>query len=372
MTPAAAATEASAGPASAARAVHALARPEIARLERPSRMMDDPTTGRLHANESPWRAPLDGSIAGLNRYPEPEPLMLEARLAALYGVAPNRVLATRGSDDGIDLLVRTFCRPGRDAVLTCPPTFGMYAHCAQLHGAPLVEVPLRAADGFSLDEDELLAAAAPTVRLVFLCSPNNPTGNALADGTALRIAKALAGQAIVVVDEAYAEFHAGTSLVERLAAHPNLVVLRTLSKALALAGARCGAVLGDEDVIDLLARARPPYSIPTPSSEAVLAALTPASLAALEARAASLAGARATVAAALESLPAVRKVHASDANFLLVAFRDAVAARAALAGVGISVRDLSAGRHTPGCLRLSIGSADDNAKLVAALGRLAP
>jgi histidinol-phosphate aminotransferase len=372
MTGAAPVPAAIVDPSVAPAGVRALARPEVARLQRPARTIESPVAGRLHANENPWRAPADDSIAGLNRYPEPEPLALEARLAELYGVAPARVLATRGSDEGIDLLVRTFCRPGLDAVLICPPTFGMYAHSAQLHGTAVVEVPLRAAEGYALDEPAVVAAASPAVRIVFLCSPNNPTGNALEAGAALRIAAALAGRAIVVVDEAYAEFCPGGSLVSRLSACPHLVVLRTLSKALALAGARCGVVLGTEDVIDLLARARPPYPIPTPCSEAVLAALAPGSLAVLDARAARLAGDRAALAASLRRLPAVRMVHPSDANFLLVAFHDAGAARAALAAEGITARDFSTGRHTPGCLRLSVGTADENRALISALGRVAP
>src|SRR5262249_13714789 len=136
-----------------------------------------PHLERMHANEMPWRADGDATAAGLNRYPEPQPDELIAHLAELYGVPERNVLAGRGSDEGIDLLVRAFCRAGQDSVLICPPTFGMYKVSARIQGAGLVEVPLRKDRGFALDADAVIAAWQPTVKLVFVCTPNNPTGN---------------------------------------------------------------------------------------------------------------------------------------------------------------------------------------------------
>ena len=169
-----------------------LARPDIVALQAYEHAAWEPDFTRLHANELPWRAPGDHSRSGLNRYPEPQPQALVCRLASLYGVPEEAVLAGRGSDEAIDLLVRAFCRAGQDAVLVCPPTFGMYAVAARIQGAAVVNVPLRAQEGFSLDEQAVLERCTPEVKIVFLCSPNNPTGNLLASDAILRIARALA------------------------------------------------------------------------------------------------------------------------------------------------------------------------------------
>src|SRR5512142_859954 len=177
-----------------------LARPDIVALKAYEHAVWEPELERLHANELPWRALADESSAGLNRYPEPQPRALVERLAALYGVAPTSVLVGRGSDEAIDLLVRGFCRAGQDSVLVCPPTFGMYSVAARIQGAHVVSVPLRADRGFALDEDELLARCTADVKVVFLCSPNNPTGNLLDEQAILRIATELAGRAVIVID----------------------------------------------------------------------------------------------------------------------------------------------------------------------------
>src|SRR5262249_28264414 len=156
--------------------VLALARPEIIALKAYSHASWDPAFDRLHANELPWRAETDRTAAGLNRYPEPHPHELAARLAELYGVRTEQLLPGRGSDESIDLVVRGFCRAGVDNVIICPPTFGMYSVAARIQGAQVREVPLRRAD-FSLDTEAILAACDATTRIVFVCSPNNPTGN---------------------------------------------------------------------------------------------------------------------------------------------------------------------------------------------------
>ncbi|HKZ72869.1 MAG TPA: aminotransferase class I/II-fold pyridoxal phosphate-dependent enzyme, partial [Steroidobacteraceae bacterium] len=211
-----------------------LARPEILALQAYEYAEWDASLERLHANELPWRALGDASAAGLNRYPEPQPHELVARLAELYGVAPDALLIGRGSDEAIDLLVRAFCRAGTDAVVICPPTFGMYAVAARIQGAAVRSVPLRAA-GFELDAAAVLDACGPDVKLVFLCSPNNPTGNRLAGRELRQVIEGTAERALVVVDEAYVEFADAGSLAGQLDRYPNLVILRTLSKAYGLA-----------------------------------------------------------------------------------------------------------------------------------------
>jgi len=229
-----------------------LARPDILELQPYQHAAWNPALERLHANEMPWRASGDSSEAGLNRYPEPQPQALVARLAEVYCVPASHVLVGRGSDEAIDLLVRAFCRAGVDKVVTCPPTFGYYKVAARIQGAAVVEVPLRQAD-FSLDSDEVLNAAAGA-KIVFLCSPNNPTGNLLDRDAVLGIVRALERSALVCVDEAYLEFSGASGLASLIATLPNLVVLRTLSKAYALAGARCGTLLAHPVLVELLKR----------------------------------------------------------------------------------------------------------------------
>jgi histidinol-phosphate aminotransferase len=344
-----------------------LARPEILALTPYAHARWDPSLERLHANENPWRYLGDRSAAGLNRYPEPQPRAVEERLAALYGVPPDRLLAARGSDEGIDLLARAFLTPGRDAALICPPTFGMYAVATRIQGAALVEVPLARDAGYALDEGALVAALAPAVKLVFLCTPNNPTGNVVDAGLIERLAARLADRALLVVDEAYAEFADAPSLAGRIGALPNLVVLRTLSKAYALAGARVGAVLADRAVVEILRRVIPPYSMATPTIEAVLAALEPAPLAHARARIAELQAERDRLATALAALPLVRRVWPSAANFVLIECRDAAAVLDRARTTGFLLRDFSRGPLTLGAVRITVGTPVQNDRLLEGL-----
>lgn len=325
---------------------------------------------RLHANESSWRAAWDETDDGLNRYPDPRPAALLAALAALYKVPVDAVLATRGSDDAIDLLVRAFCRAGEDAVLVCPPTFGMYGVAARLQAAAVVEVPLKR--DFALDTAAVAAAATSRadVKLVFLCSPNNPTGNTVPPAAVERLCRGLAGRSMVVVDEAYIEFAQGGSLAARLDALPNLVLLRTLSKAWGLAGARIGAILAAPELVSALRGLAPPYPLPSLAVEAALRRLQPTEVAAARRRTASVVRQRETLAAALRSLPQVRRVWPSAGNFLLVRFADAARVMAACEAAGILVRDFSSQPRLRGCLRITVGTAAENRRLLTALRRL--
>jgi histidinol-phosphate aminotransferase len=344
-----------------------LARPEIRALKPYSSARMEASGGSvfLNANESPWPAVFSGSPA-LNRYPDPQPSELIAGLAALYGVTPAQVLAGRGSDEAIDLLVRAFCREGHDAVAICPPTFGMYAVSAGIQGAAVVEVPL--AQDFSLDADALLERTSPPVKIVFLCSPNNPTGNLVPLATIERIAGALAGRCLVVVDEAYIEFAGAPSAATLLARHDNLAVLRTLSKAHALAGARIGSLLAHADIVALLRRILPAYPLPTPCVDAALAALTAPALAAARVRTANMIEARERLAAALAQAADILAVLPSSANFLVVRCRDAQGLYARLLAAGIVVRNVTHYRGMHDCLRISVGSPADHLRLLAALG----
>jgi histidinol-phosphate aminotransferase len=344
-----------------------IARPEIRALKAYEHALWEPGLIRLHANELPWRAQGDSSIAGLNRYPEPHPHQLTAALAGFYGVAPAMLLAGRGSDELIDLLIRGYCRAGQDKVIICPPTFGMYAVAARIQGAAVVEVPLQADRGWRFDPQALRQRCDPAVRLIFLCSPNNPTGNRLDTEAILELARELEGRALVVVDEAYVEFAAAASLIGSLIERPGLLLLRTLSKAHGLAGARCGALIGHPDVVALLRKVIQPYALTQLTVEAVFRSLEPGAVAQARAHLATLLAERARVATALAESAGVLRVWPSEANFVLVEFKDAAAALQRAHAAGLLVRDL---RMTPGlerALRITIGSPEQNDRLLASL-----
>jgi histidinol-phosphate aminotransferase len=348
--------------------VLALVRPEILALTPYSSARKEASGGKvwLDANENPVTP--HAAAPRLNRYPEPQPAELVARLASLYGVTPECVLVTRGSDEGIDLLLRAFCRAGRDSIVITPPTYGMYAVAAGIQGAAVKLAPLERDCDFALDVGAVLGASDSTVKLVFLCSPNNPTGQLLNRVSVLNLADALAGRAVVVVDEAYAEFSAGESLTGELVARPNLIVLRTLSKAFGLAGARVGATLAAPAIIGVLQKIIAPYPVPTPVLRAALEALAPDAIAAARRSAATLVAERRRLAAALERLPTVRRVWPSDANFLLVAVEDAARTMAAARAAGLVLRDRQ--RDVPNTIRITVGTAAENDLVVEVLSRL--
>jgi histidinol-phosphate aminotransferase len=341
-----------------------LARPEILALKPYSsaRMEAGGAAVMLNANESPWPSTGDAGL-DLNRYPDPQPVALRRRLAALYGAREEQLLMGRGSDEAIDLLVRAFCRPGIDAIVACTPTFGMYAVCAAVQGANVVEVPLR--DDFGFDAEATLAASTPAVKLVFLCSPNNPTGGLIPLVEIERVAKALEGRALVIVDEAYIEFAEAGSAVTLLEDHANLGVLRTLSKAWALAGARVGVLLAHPDVVALLRKFMPPYPLPTPCVAAALATLDDEL--AMRDRVARILSERGRMAAAFAARRDVREVLPSRANFLCVHFDDASTVYAAMLAQGVVVRDVGHYRGLAGYLRITVGSAAENTHLLHAL-----
>jgi histidinol-phosphate aminotransferase len=244
----------------------------------------------------------------------------------------------------------------------------MYSVCARIQGADVVQAPLLAAHGFALDADAVLERCAPGVKLVFLCSPNNPTGNLLDEAQILALTRRLAGRALVVVDEAYLEFADRPSLGRLIAQLPNLAVLRTLSKAYALAGARCGTLIADPDIIALLRKIIPPYAIPQLTLEAVLRRLRPEALAEAGARMKVLLAERQRLMVALPRLTRVTKVWPSDANFILAEFDDAGAALARGREAHLLVRDA---RGYPGlgrALRITVGTPEQNGRLLEAWG----
>ena len=322
----------------------------------------------LNANESAWANPADAT-ASSRRYPDPQPAALRETLAVLYGCESSQLLIGRGSDEAIDLLVRALCNPGRDAVVITPPVFGMYAVSARLQGAPIIEVPLRdSANGLDADLQAIGDAALQgNAKLVFLCSPSNPAGSSIALTDIETLADRLAGKSLVVVDEAYAEFSDQDSAATLLARHANVAVLRTLSKAHALAAARIGVVIAAPALIDLLRRCQAPYPVPTPCAELALAGLSSAALAQTRERLALVKSERARLQAALTAAVGVRAVYPSQGNYLLVRFADAESAFRALLAAGVVVRDQRAAPQLGDALRITIGSPEQNDRVISAL-----
>ncbi len=344
----------------------ARARAEIRALTPYSHAAWEPTLARLHANELPWRVAGDVSAAGLNRYPEPQPPPLVQGLAQLYGVNPHQVLVGRGSDEAIDLLLRVFCRAGVDNVIVCPPTFGMYGVAARIQGAEVRAVPLLAGQGFALDEAALLARVDDNTKLVFVCSPNNPTANAVDPAQLLRVARALAPRALLVVDEAYIDFAPVQSLCTQLAELPNLAILKTLYKAHGLAGARDGALLAAPEIIALARRVIPPYAITELTVEAVTPLLQPVALAAMRERVTLLLAERARLAAGLATCPLIDKVWPSEANFLLVDCSDCDQVLVRVRRAGLIIRDVRQ-PALPRSLRISVGTPAQNQRVLESL-----
>jgi histidinol-phosphate aminotransferase len=349
-------------------AVTSLARPEIATLKPYAHAAWLPSLTRLHANEAPWRPVADTTIAGLNRYPEPQPRALIERLAKLYGVTSEQLLAARGADEAIDLLSRIFLRAGTDAILQCSPTFGMYQVAARIQGAAVVELPLQRAQAWNLDPERLLAAWRPNIKLVYICSPNNPTAN-LIDGKALEyLCSALDGKAIIVIDEAYIEWSGSASLARWLGRFQTLAVLRTLSKAHALAGARIGALLASPELIQLAQRVIPPYALAQPTVEAALRALEPGEISTSRGRLEELLVEKEYLRRGLAASPWVEKVWPSDTNFLMIDCSDADRFMQQSIAGGSIVRDLRANPALPHSLRVSVGARTENDALLNSVG----
>lgn len=352
--------------------LEALARPEVLALSpyvsaRSSAAADGVL---LNANEAPRALTAEAPWVGLDlhRYPSPQPVALRERLTELYGVHDAQLLVTRGSDEGIDLLLRVFCRAGQDRILETIPCFGMYRVAAGIQGADVVQVE-RDPVTLEVRADALLEAieATENLKLVFLTSPGNPTGDCVDPLLLQQVLAATRDRALVVMDEAYIEFCEAPSTAELLDLHPNLVVLRTLSKAWGAAGLRCGAVLANPTVIQLLGRVMAPYPLTAP---AIAAALAVTGTEAREAQATlllTLAREKGRLVRELTGRPWVRDLWPGEANFVLIRVDDGPGLVAHCAAQGVRLRDFHGQPLLDNCVRLTIGSRDDMDALRAAL-----
>jgi histidinol-phosphate aminotransferase/imidazoleglycerol-phosphate dehydratase/histidinol-phosphatase len=321
---------------------------------------------KLDANENPFAPLVQGPLsARLNRYPEPQPAALRRTMAALYGVQAENLVITRGADDAIEILVRAYCRPGVDAISICQPTFSAYAQFAKLQGARVLETRLDQNFDFNAEAFVEQVEGEPSLKLAFICSPNNPTGNPVAPEDVLRVAEALP-DTIIVLDEAYIEFSELVSLATEAARRENLVILRTLSKAYGLAGARVGCAIGNADIIAMAARALPPYPLPTLSIEVASTTLSASRRPVHEERIARIKADRERLGALLVSSPIVKSVRSGGGNFLFLEVEDAQTLSSRLRSLGIRVRFRP--NAAPGGVRLTIGTDEENEAALAAFG----
>jgi histidinol-phosphate aminotransferase len=343
------------------------ARPEILAMKgyvsARSLVASGDSTVFLDANECPYEPYVGAS--GLARYPMQQPPELMSVICDWLDLSSRNVTIMRGADEAIDCLMRAFCVPARDNIIICPPTFAMYRQSAILQGVEVREAPLAA--GFALDNAAVLAQCDDNTKLVFVCSPNNPTANLMDRDAVLDLCMSLDGRALVVVDETYIEYAGVESVAAALEDHANLVVLRTLSKSHAAAGVRCGVAVARADVSAVLAKVLAPYPIPQPVVQAVMAIMAPSNRAKLAVKRQEIITRRdAFATAALETAP-VREVLPTDANYLLMIVDDAEALCARAGAAGYILRNQS---HQPGlanAVRVSIGTDEEMTGLLAIL-----
>lgn len=344
--------------------IEALTRPNIRSLKPYSSARDEAPEGilaqriMLDANENSYGGPLEEDFS---RYPDPQQRVLKQALAKLKNVQENQIFIGNGSDEAIDLLFRAFVQPGQDNVILLPPTYGMYAVQGNIHDAEIRQAPLR--PDFLPDPEAIWRQTDQHSKLLFICSPNNPTGQRMPDELVLELLHKFPG--LVVLDEAYLEFSAHASWAARISEFSNLVVLQTLSKAWGLAGLRVGMALSNPFVINTLNKIKYPYNLNAKTIQLGLKALERPDK--MHAKAAQIVAERQRLALALVELEAVETVFPSDANFLLVRVKDADGLYQFMAQKGIVVRNRSREIHCENCLRITIGTAAENDQVLAVI-----
>ena len=309
----------------------------------------------LNANEASGSGSYQVNSDSINRYPDFQPQPLINAYSQYCQLPAKNILATRGADEGIELVIRTFCQAYQDSILICPPTYGMYAISAENHGAGVVTAPLIEN---KLDVDAI-SAQQGNVKVIFLCSPGNPTGNLLPESQIETILTQFKDDAIVVVDEAYIEFSLENTATKWLDKYPNLVVLRTLSKAFALAGLRCGFTLASEAIIQMLSKVIAPYPIPAPVAEIAANALNAEGIALMKAKAREVEQVKSQLCTWLTEQSWCSQVFPSAANFVLFKTTEKDNIFNTLAEQGILIRDQSKQLQLDNCLRISIGSEQE-------------
>jgi len=314
----------------------------------------------LDANENSLGSPL---TRWYNRYPDPLQWKVKEALSRVKGIAPQHIFLGNGSDECIDILYRAFCVPGKDNVIINPPTYGMYEVSAHINDVEVRRATLL--DDFQLDLVHLENLVDENTKIIWICSPNNPTANSMNRQDVEIILNNFHG--LVVVDEAYINFSRHRSFIQELSDYPNLVVMQTMSKAWGLAGLRLGMAFASEAIIDIYNKVKPPYNIGQATQELVLKALE--EMEQVNDMIRALVTMREEMSSRLSALPVVKKIYPSDANFLLVKVADAKAVYQYLLGKGIVVRDRSRVELCEGCLRITVGTESENHQLLEALAQ---
>ncbi|TCP97780.1 histidinol-phosphate aminotransferase [Cricetibacter osteomyelitidis] len=317
----------------------------------------------LNANEYPTSPDFNLTNRTFNRYPEPQPQAVIEGYARYANVQPENVLVSRGGDESIELIIRAFCE-STDSVLYCPPTYGMYAVSSETCGIATKTVPLTTDFQLNLPA---IRENLDGVKVVFVCSPNNPTGNLIKRSDLLELLQLTAGRAIVVVDEAYIEFCPEATMVPELANFPHLAIIRTLSKAFALAGLRCGFTLANPELIGILQKVIAPYPLPVPVSDIAAQALQPVGITAMQARVAEVLANRTDLQKNLENLPLTEQVYPSEANYLLVKFKDGQKVFQRLWEQGVILRNQHTALGLTDCVRITIGTFEENQRVIQAI-----
>ncbi|MEH6453536.1 MAG: histidinol-phosphate transaminase [Psychromonas sp.] len=325
----------------------------------------------LNANEAPECSEYQLDSSNLNRYPEFQPPQLINAYADYANLKNTQVLSTRGADESIEILIRTFCEPGSDSILICPPTYGMYAISAETCGVGIEQVALDS--NFDVDYETVTEAVLDPekqIKIVFLCAPNNPTGNMLDKQKLIALLEATQGKALIVADEAYIEFCPELSQADLIDLHENLVITRTLSKAFALAAIRCGFTLAQTSVIEMLSKVIAPYPMSDPVAQIATQALSIDGLAVMKARVNTLNNNRSILQNALQKLDCVVEVFPATGNFILVRFQDSAAIFKAFADDGIIMRDFATKARLENCIRITIGSEAEMERTLNTLNSL--
>ncbi len=314
----------------------------------------------LDANENAIGS-VPADIRELNRYPDPRQDALRDRYAGFRRIRRDQIFCGVGSDEAIDLLIRICCIPGKDHVMITPPTYGMYKVSAAVNDIAVQSVPLN--PDFSLDPQAVLDAVTDSTKIIFLCSPNNPTGNLIDKDAVRAVIRGFRG--IVVVDEAYIDFSGDEGFAGELDAFPNLVILQTLSKSFGLAGIRLGLALASEQIISYMLRVKAPYNVNKLTTEAALKAMD--NLPVMRAFVKALNNERSWLRQALETVPGVRKIHPSDSNFLLVVIDNAQHIYKTMADSGVVIRYRGDQLHCDSTLRITVGTHAENERLIQRL-----
>jgi len=311
----------------------------------------------LDANENPFDTQL-------NRYPDPQQTRLKQIIAKQKAVSTDQILLGNGSDEVLDLIFRAFCEPNKDSILTLPPTYGMYDVLANLNAVENILVPL--SPDFQLEVNSILDAIQPQTKLLFICSPNNPSGNSVNRKAIERLLNGFKG--LVVVDEAYIDFTKDASWTQALCTHPNLIVTQTLSKAYGLAGIRLGICYASKDIIAVLNKIKPPYNINSLTQDAAIKALENKTI--VDAQVETLLNQRNSLINAFKSVSFIKKIYPSEANFILIKVDDANKRYDELIKNGIVVRNRSSQLHCENCLRITVGTSTENTQLITLLNTL--